>query len=133
VPASASVQGRGILTSSVCGFEGLAVTSRSQHKDAAWRFARYLDSPEFQGKHLEFMPVWKDVWDWPATRTGDPFMGVKQLQIAGLNYRPVHPRYAEVSRVLQRWLFKALKGLVSPEAALREAQKEINDVTGQQP
>jgi multiple sugar transport system substrate-binding protein len=131
IPASKAALRSGVSTSSVCGFEGLAVTSRSRHKEAAWRFARYLDSPEFQGRHLEFMPVWKEVWDWPATQRDDPFMSIKQLEIAGLQYRPVHPRYAEISRVLQEWLFKALKGVVPPEQALREAQKGINAITGQ--
>jgi len=130
IPVSEAIARTGVTTSSVCGFEGLAVTSRSRHKESAWRFALYLDSPEFQGRHLEFMPVWKEVWSMPSTLRDDPYLPIKQLQIAGLQYRPVHPRYGEISALLQGWIFKALKGTVSPELALREAQKGIDALAG---
>ena len=130
IPVSEAAAKTGATTSSVCGFEGLAVTSRSRHKESAWKFALYLDSPEFQGRHLEFMPVWKEVWARPSTLRDDPYLPIKQLQIAGLQYRPVHPRYGEISALLQGWIFKALKGTVSPELALREAQKGIDALAG---
>ncbi len=131
IPASETGGASGVTTASVCGFEGLAVTARSRHKAAAWRFAQFLDSPEFQGKHLEFMPVWTSVWERPAAQQEDPFLGIKQLQIAGLRYRPVHPLYAEISRLLQQSLFKALQGRASPDQALQEAQAGIEAVMGQ--
>jgi multiple sugar transport system substrate-binding protein len=130
IPVVEAAASAGTTTSSVCGFEGLSVTSRSRHKESAWRFALYLDSPEFQGRHLEFMPVWKEVWARPSTLRDDPYLPVKQLQIAGLQYRPVHPLYGEISTVLQKWIFKALEGAVSPEQALGEAQKSIDALTG---
>jgi len=130
IPVSEATARTGTVTSSVCGFEGLAVTSRSRHKESAWKFALYLDSPEFQARHLEFMPVWKEVWTRPATLRDDPFMPIKQLQISGLQYRPVHPRYGEISALLQEWIFKALKGGLTPELALREAQKGIDALAG---
>jgi multiple sugar transport system substrate-binding protein len=130
IPVSEATARTGTTTSSVCGFEGLAVTTRSRHKESAWRFALYLDSPEFQGRHLEFMPVWKEVWSRPSTLRDDPYLPIKQLQIEGLQYRPVHPLYGEISAVLQRWIFKALRGAVSPEQALREAQKGIDSLAG---
>ena len=131
IPVSEKVARAGVATSSVCGFEGLSVMSGSRHKQSAWRFATYLDSPEFQGAHLEFMPVWTEVWERPATLRNDLYLGIKQQQIAGLQYRPAHPRYGEISAALQKWIFKALVGAASPEQALREAQKTIDAVTGE--
>jgi multiple sugar transport system substrate-binding protein len=128
VSSGAPVEAGG--TTSVSGFEGLAVMTRSPHKDAAWRFARYLDSPEFQGRHLEFMPAWKNVWDRPGTRRGDPLLSVKQRQVDGLRYRPVHPQYAKVSAVLQRWIYRALCGTATPAEALGEAQRAIDVIVG---
>jgi multiple sugar transport system substrate-binding protein len=133
IPVSEATAGTGTTTSSVCGFEGLAVTTRSRHKESAWRFALYLDSPEFQGRHLEFMPVWKEVWSRPSTLRDDPYLAIKQVQIGGLQYRPVHPLYGQISSVLQEWIFKALKGAVSPDQALREAQKGIDALAGTGP
>ncbi len=126
IPVSRDIPAGGPGTSSVCGFEGLAVAARSAHKPAAWRFARYLDSPEFQSRHLELMPVWREVWGRAETRKNDPWLSVKQRQIEGLVYRPVHPRYGLVSAVLQEWIFKALAGRVAPDEALRQAQARID-------
>ncbi|MGA2763029.1 MAG: extracellular solute-binding protein [Spirochaetia bacterium] len=133
IPVSQSVSRDGSGTSSICGFEGLTVLRRSAHKEAAWRFARYLASPDFQARHLEFMPVWKEVWDREEARREDPFLSIKQAQIAGLQYRPVHPRYREISAILQHWISQALHGQVMPADALREAQAQMDRVTGSLP
>ena len=133
IPAAQSAPGEGIRTSSICGFEGLAVLGGSAHKQAAWSFARYLASPDFQAAHLEFMPVWTQVWDRPEVKKADPFLAVKQMQIAGLQYRPVHPLYRQISSILQHWLSQALHRQVSPREALQEAQSQIRAVTGGSP
>jgi multiple sugar transport system substrate-binding protein len=133
IPVSASVSPGGKGTSSICGFEGLAVLSGSPHPDAAWRFAQYLASPEFQGMHLEFMPVWKEVWTREQVRREDPFLSIKQAQIAGLQYRPVHPQYRKISAILQHWISQALHRQVAPAEALRDAQRQVDEVTGGPP
>jgi multiple sugar transport system substrate-binding protein len=133
IPVSESARAEGKRTASICGFEGLGVLSRSAHKEAAWRFAQYLGSPEFQARHLEFMPAWKEVWDWETARLQDPFLPIKQMQIAGLHYRPVHPRYRQISDVLQHWISQALHGQVTPAEALRDAQVRIDQLTGGAP
>ncbi len=133
IPVSETVSRDGKGTSSICGFEGLTVLKGSAHKDSAWRFARYLASPEFQGRHLEFMPVWKEVWEREEARREDPFLAIKQRQIAGLQYRPVHPRYREASAALQHWISQALHGQVPPAEALREAQAQVDRLTGGSP
>lgn len=130
IPVSESTTQGGTRTSSVCGFEGLGVSSRSRQKQAAWSFVDYLASPDFQSRHLEFMPVWKAVWAQEQAQREDPFLGIKQLQITGLRYRPVHPRYKEISSILQQWIFQALRGQISPGEALRKAQAQIDEVTG---
>ncbi|HVP17440.1 MAG TPA: extracellular solute-binding protein [Spirochaetia bacterium] len=130
IPVSETVSRDGKGTSSICGFEGLTVLKGSAHREAAWKFATYLASPEFQGRHLEFMPVWKEVWDREEVRKEDPFLSIKQRQIAGLQYRPVHPRYREISAILQHWIAQALHGQISPAEALREAQVQVDRVTG---
>ena len=133
IPVSESALKAGKRTSSICGFEGLGVLSKSAHKEAAWKFAQYLGSPEFQARHLEFMPAWKEVWDREAALSQDPFLSIKQMQIAGLQYRPVHPRYRQISDILQHWVSQALHGQVTPAEALREAQIRINQVAGEAP
>ncbi len=133
IPVSESALRAGRSTSSICGFEGLGVLSKSTHKNAAWAFAQYLASPEFQAKHLEFMPAWKEVWETEGARAEDPFLSIKQMQITGLQYRQVHPRYRQISEILQHWVSQALHGQVTPAEALREAQAQIDKVTGAAP
>ncbi len=130
LPVSAAVSAGGTATSSVCGFEGLAVASSSRAKEAAWRFAEYLASPDFQSRHLEFMPVWRQAWAREEVQRGDPFLETKRRQIAGLAYRPVHPRYRQISQILQHWIAQALRGQVSPREALEAAQAGIEAATG---
>jgi multiple sugar transport system substrate-binding protein len=133
IPVLESVLRGGKRTSSICGFEGLGVLSKSAHKSAAWAFAQYLASPDFQIRHLEFMPAWKEVWDQERAHAEDPFLSMKQMQITGLQYRPVHPRYRSISEILQHWVSQALHGQVTPAEALREAQAQIDKVTGASP
>lgn len=130
IPVSQTVSRDGTATSSICGFEGLTVLSRSANKGAAWRFAQFLASPDFQSRHLEFMPVWKEVWGREQAQREDPFLSIKQRQIAGLQYRPVHPRYRQISEILQHWISQALHRQVTVEEALKEAQTQIDRVTG---
>jgi multiple sugar transport system substrate-binding protein len=129
IPAAQSAVRAGIRTSSICGFEGLTVLSGSAHNQAAWSFARFLASPDFQAKHLEFMPVWTEVWNRPEVKRGDPFLSLKQEQIAGLQYRPVHPRYRQISSILQHWITQALHRQVSPREALQAAQAQVQALT----
>jgi len=133
IPVSASVSADGSGTSSICGFEGLAVLHRSPRKEAAWRFARSLASPDFQARHLEFMPVWKEVWDREEARKLDPFLAIKQRQIEGLQYRPAHPRYRAISAILQHWITQALHRQILPAEALALAQAQIDEVVGSTP
>ncbi|HTP59572.1 MAG TPA: ABC transporter substrate-binding protein, partial [Spirochaetia bacterium] len=72
-------------------------------------------------------------WDREAARSQDPFLSIKQVQVAGLQYRPVHPRYRQISDILQHWVSQALHGQVTPAEALREAQIGIDQVTGGAP
>jgi len=132
IPVSRSAVG-GRTTSSICGFEGLTVLSGSAHKEASWRFAQYLASPDFQSRHLEFMPVWKEIWRREEAQREDPFLSIKQRQIAGLQYRPAHPRYRQISAILQHWISQTLHGQIPANEALREAQRQIDRVTGTTP
>ncbi|HEY9596007.1 MAG TPA: extracellular solute-binding protein [Spirochaetia bacterium] len=133
IPVSAEVSPDGRGTSSICGFEGLSVLRGSRHKEAAWRFARSLASADFQGRHLEFMPVWKEVWDREESRKLDPFLSVKELEITGLQYRPVHPRYRQISAVLQHWIAQALRKQVPVAEALAAAQAQVDRIVGSSP
>jgi multiple sugar transport system substrate-binding protein len=124
IPVSRSVR-PSASTSTVSGYQGLAVPANSASKADAWRFIEYLASPVFQRRHLSEMSVWKEVWDEPRTAEIDPDMGLKKAQIAGVHDRPGHPKYRSISLILQDSIYGALRRTVSPEKALADAQARI--------
>ncbi len=128
IPTARSVARRGADTTTVSGYQGLSVTHNSVNKETAWRFVRFLSSPEFQRRHLEEMPVWREVWDEETTLREDPDIGLKRRQIGGVHHRPIHPAYRDMSNRLQYWIYEALRGNVDPPVALQNAQREIDQL-----
>ncbi len=120
------IPGQKNITSTVSGFQGLSVTRNSSSKTTAWEFIRYLSSPEFQKMHLDEMSVWKQVWTEKETSQKDPEIALKRNQIIGVHNRPIHPQYRRISTSLQKWIYEALRKKVSPELALRMAQRDID-------
>jgi multiple sugar transport system substrate-binding protein len=124
VPVTRSVKPRA-RTSTVSGYQGLAVMRNSGMKAEAWRFVDFLASPEFQRQHLSEMSVWTAVWNEPRTRQIDAEIGLKMMQLEGVHERIGHPRYRTISLILQDALYGALTKKDSPAHALRDAQIRI--------
>lgn len=128
IPVSETVKGRAAgNTASISGYEGLGVMSNSGNKDSAWAFIEFLSSPDFQQKHLDYMSVWKDVWSNSQTEKTDPYIKLKEQQIRGVVNRPVAVNYKKISGIIQNWIYKTLSGDISPDEALRTAQREIRE------
>lgn len=126
IPAAKGTERNGNRSSTVSGFQGLAVMRNSIHKEEAWEFIRFLSSPSFQRNHLEEMSVWKQVWTEENTLRTDPEIELKKEQILYVHNRPIHPRYREISSRLQYWIYEALLGNVDPDTALENAQRDID-------
>jgi multiple sugar transport system substrate-binding protein len=124
IPVARSVRPR-IRTSTVSGYQGLAVMRNSGLKREAWRFIDFLASPEFQRQHLSEMSVWTAVWNEPRTRQIDTEIGLKMIQLEGVHDRIGHPQYRVISLILQDALYDALTKKDSPAHALRHAQHRI--------
>ncbi len=129
IPVSRKViKSSGKKNSTICGFEGLAVMSNSKNKRRAWEFIDFLASPDFQEKHIDFLPVWEKIWYQKETLKKDPYIWLKRMQFRGINYRPADSEYLRVSKIIQDWIYRALLKEISPEKALLNAQKEINSI-----
>ncbi len=113
-------------TSTISGFQGLAVLKASEEKEAAWQFVQFLSSPDFQRKYMDEFPVWKELWEEQDVIRDDPFFAVKREQVQGAKGRPLNPRYQEISAILQDEVYKVLQGEIAPEEALIAMQKEID-------
>ena len=117
-------------TASVSGFQGAAILANSKHKEAAWKYVRYITSPIVQRAYLTEMPVWTSVQTSAYAKTMDPVIDIKGKQIASVHHRPKVPPYPEVSSILQRYIHSALAGKIKPKAALDKAKAEIEAVMG---
>ena len=124
IPVTRAIRPR-VRTSTVSGYQGLAVMRNSGMKADAWRFVDFLASPEFQRQHLSEMSVWTAVWNEPRTRQIDTEIGLKMIQLEEVHDRIGHPRYRMISLILQDALYGALTKKASPARALRHAQEQI--------
>ncbi|MEW5865822.1 MAG: extracellular solute-binding protein [Bacillota bacterium] len=127
LPVAETVRARtGQVSSSVSGFQGLAVMANSSHKPEAWQYIEFMTSPAVQGRFLEEVPVWTSLQSSPEVRAKDPSLHVKLEQMRWLHHRPKLTRYQEISAIMQRFIHAALEGTMSPQEALDAAAERIS-------
>ena len=107
----------------------LAINANSEHPEAAWAVIDFLTRPE---QMLERAQV---VGQFPARRTGiseadlTRALSIPPAQIRAVVERavprPVTPVYTQLSDILQIQLHRALTRQATPEAALRDAQEQM--------
>lgn len=119
-------------SSSVSGFEGLAIMSNSQYPHEAWQYIQFITAPEVQRAHLEEMPVWLSIQNDPDVRSIDPVMELKAKQVASVHHRPKLVDYYEVSTIMQKYILLALKRELAPKEALDKAVEEIRKLRGRE-
>ncbi|HEX2094260.1 MAG TPA: ABC transporter substrate-binding protein [Longimicrobiaceae bacterium] len=124
--------GSGGRPTATLGGAQLAVNAWSRHPEAAYRLIAFLTAPE---QMLERAAV---VGQYPARRSvyADPRLQrslpvpVAQVRaiVEAATPRPVTPIYTQLSEVLQIHLHRALVGQAAPEAALRDAAREMERI-----
>lgn len=122
LPASEAITPK---TSSVGGFQGIAITAASQKKEAAWTWVKFFTSPLVQRAFLFEMPIWTSVQTSQDATMLDPMMVMKREQLLNVHHRPNIPNYSEVSVILQKYIHSTLKGRMEATAALKKAKTEI--------
>ncbi len=104
-------------SSTVSGYQGLAVMRNSELKEAAWDFIMFLSSPQFQSRFLDEFPVWKEVWADDSVVAEDPFFAVKRQQVEGTKVRYTHPLYRKISDAIVGAVHRTLAGEISIDEA----------------
>lgn len=107
----------------------LAVNAWSAHPELAWELVTFLTAPEQMRERARLaaqLPSRRSLYDTAALAEAlpIPIQQIRQILDAAAP-RPVTPVYSELSEILQVRLHRALTGQQSPEAALREAAREI--------
>ena len=107
----------------VNGAMALAITSKSKHQDAAWKFIEFVSSQSEQEKFVtSTMPSWKTSYDDSSVTKANPevFKAAAVAYASGI-LRPQVPNYSAVSQIIQVELQNALLGTKTPQQAMDDA------------
>ncbi len=109
----------------------LAVSSFSKNKAEAYRFARYLSSPEvskMQAIAASHMPVFPEVYTDPDVLKANPWFAQALPVVQTARARPVSPSYPKVSEVMRTNMNAFLAGSKTADAALADMTKELSTI-----
>jgi multiple sugar transport system substrate-binding protein len=118
---------RDARSSTPLGGENIAIT-RHAHVEEAWDFVQFVTSREAMeraGRRRGFLPPRTDVLGSGEGWGGDPAFRVFMDLMPDAVPRGPHPRWPELSELLQGALQEALSGAQSPRDALSEAQRRL--------
>jgi len=129
IPGSTSAH---TLSSSTGGGSGYGILRTSLHKDLAAQLLLIYASPEVQKwemtalkfDQITSLQVLRD----PAVVRSDPEMVGFANQFRYVYPRPILPWYSQWSSVMQLQLHRALVGEATPQQALDEAQRQIEQL-----
>ncbi len=118
------------VSGSVNGGMGLAIVKGTKNPDAAWDYIKYMSSKNVQMKYSSnALPIYKSAYDNPMVLKGQEYLvKVAKQQYQYVANRPQVSWYPELSYVLQVEIQNALNGSKSPQEALNDAVKQVNDI-----
>lgn len=128
----------GGTTASNVGGEHVFMFENSKNKDAAWKFMKFLTSPEVQvnwDKATGFLPIREsvaknaDYLNW--INSTEPRMLPFVDGMASAHTRPATSKYYAVSDAFSREIQAALLGTATPADALASAEKAVNEALSQ--
>lgn len=113
-------------TVTVSGYQGIAVMENSQNKDLAWEYVKFVTSPEIQKRNTNELPIWKSLLEGEEIKKNIDNIEIRAKALSHSHHRPRVPEYTKISKTMQRYIHKALKGEMTPKEALDKAAAEIN-------
>jgi multiple sugar transport system substrate-binding protein len=111
-----------------------SVFKDAKNRDGAWKFIRWLATPEAQKAWYGIsgdLPAVQSAWNEGKLAT-DPALAVFRTQLKTAQSGPNTTTWRQVTAVLDAEFEKVAKGVSAPEAALQEIQKRASAIgTGQ--
>jgi multiple sugar transport system substrate-binding protein len=121
-----------VVSATVTGSEGIAIMKASKHKQAALAFLKWMSSKNFQQPNFidrGQYPVLQSLYTDPEVKKADETNTIDKI-MAQFQYgqnRPNGPGYVEWADILSTEIFNALSGSKTPQVAMDDAQKKINE------
>ena len=110
---------------------GTAIPKNAPHKDAAYLFINWLSSTstmrDWQFTRTSGPPALKSVLSDPEVIEANPEYVALQQQLKVASTVPRIPEWFEIQEALQTYYGKGFGGEITPEAAMHQAAKEIDN------
>lgn len=109
----------------------LAISSYSQHPDAAWKLVEYLTGHSTQRAKAVAegrLPTRLELYDDPQVLAANPHFAEFRDAVIHARNRPVSPVYARISGIIQLHVSRALVGAESPDMAMQRAAEAVRRV-----
>ncbi|MHC4664205.1 MAG: ABC transporter substrate-binding protein [Planctomycetota bacterium] len=122
------VHAPGKKSAATLGGWGLGISAHSRNKEAAWKFIEFATSAKMQKLFHEkksVIPTRKSLFSDKGILEKNPHYGELYKVLLAARPRPVHPRYAEISDVMQLHVSSALVGKETPQEAVKKMAEEI--------
>jgi multiple sugar transport system substrate-binding protein len=124
------VHASGVRARACRGGWGFAIANRSRYPDAAMRAIQFFVSEAAQRQFIlqaSYVPTIEKLFNDPQIVKRYPYFPELLSTIKTSASRPLIPEYEQISRILQDYLSRMLRGQLSPEAAMRAAAKETRE------
>lgn len=117
-------------STSFTGGSNLVVFNQGKNPDAAWKFARWLSSPDVQVRWQEAvgdLPAVQSAWQDPAL-ADDPILSVFGEQLKSTNSPPSIPTWTEVSAQADKALEQIVRGGADPAEVMKALQSTADSI-----
>jgi multiple sugar transport system substrate-binding protein len=115
---------------SFVGGGDLAVFKDAKNRDAAWKFVRYLSTPEVQVRwysEVGDLPSVKSAWQ-DRKLSGDPLLKTFGDQLDEAKSPPAIATWEQVASVIDTEVEKVVKGVRSPADAAKSMQAQASSI-----
>jgi multiple sugar transport system substrate-binding protein len=118
---------------SCTGGWNLAINAFSKNTDQSWEFIHYMLGAEAQKQiaiGASLTGTLLSVYDDQTVLSKQPLFAKLKPVLQNALPRPVSPKYTDVSDVIQRDIYQALKKQMSPSQALTQLESDLKRVIG---
>ncbi len=115
---------RDVASGSFMGGGNLCVFKTAKNRDAAWKFAQYLATPQVQQRFYELsknLPSIPAAWNYPAIAS-DPKLKVFGDQLLTAKSTPAIPTWEQIRGVLDTSIERVNRDVTTPKEGVAEMQ-----------
>ncbi len=109
----------------------MLINSTTEYQDAAWSLIKYLDTPEQQRERFvkaALPPTQRSLYNDKELLEKSPFLSTLEKALKGGRTRPTSTAGGDIDLLLAEKFNDSLRGDISPEQAVEEAQKGLEEI-----